>query len=307
MLISSVLRLFETYIKPYAPRASLQPPDSLTGFIWFYLRQAKAPFVAVLLLGGATAAIEAALFWFVGHLVDILASVDPQEGWAGLLSQHGYTLLGMLLLIAVVRFLVMALSALVEQQVITPGFNNLVRWQTYLHVARQSISFFQDDFSGRVVSKIASGAAAVSDLISALLESVWFFIIYAISTLLLVGSLDIRLALIVLLWMAIFSALARFFVPRIRRRARASAEASASLTGRMVDVFSNIMTLRLFSRDADNDLYMRQGFENTQVAQMQFTRYLTGVRASMAALSGVMICAMAALSIDLWLSQTITS
>lgn len=307
MILSSVLRIFENYIKPYALRVNLQPPETVAGFIWFYLRQAKLPFIAVLLLGGATAAIEAALFWFVGHLVDILASVDPEKGWAGLLSDHGYQLLGMLLLIAIGRFVVMALAALVEQQVIVPGFNNLVRWQTYLHVARQSISFFQDDFSGRVVSKISSGSQAVSDLISALLESVWFFIIYAISTLVLVGSLDLRLALVVIVWMVIFGALARFFVPRIRKRARASAEAFAGLTGRMVDVFSNIMTLRLFSRDADNDRYMRQGFENTQITQMQFTRYLTGVRASMALLSGIMICAMAALSIDLWLSQSISS
>lgn len=307
MIISSVLRYFEQWIKPYAPRDSFQPPDSILGFIWFYLRQAKTPFVAVLLLGGATAAIEAALFWFVGHLVDILATVEPSAGWLGLLSSHGYELTGMLLLIAVGRFLVMALAALVEQQVIVPGFNNLVRWQTYLQVARQSIGFFQDDFSGRVVSKISSGSQAVSDLISSLLESVWFFIIYAISTLVLVGSLDLRLALVVIIWMAIFGALARFFVPRIRKRARASAESFASLTGRMVDVFSNIVTLRLFSRDADNDHYMRQGFENTQVVQMQFTRYLTGVRASMALLSGIMICAMAALSIDLWLLGSISS
>jgi ATP-binding cassette subfamily B multidrug efflux pump len=306
-ILSGVLSFFEQWVKPFAPKAHLQPPDTVTGFIWFYLRQAKLPFIAVLLLGGATAAIEAALFWFVGHLVDILATVNPAEGWAELLSSHGYTLLGMFLLIAVGRFLVMTLSALVEQQVISPGFNNLVRWQTYLHVARQSISFFQDDFSGRVVSKIGSGSQAVSDLISSLLESVWFFIIYAISTLVLVGSLDWRLAFIVIVWMAIFSALARFFVPRIRKHARAAAESFAGLTGRMVDVFSNIMTLRLFSRDADNDAYMRKGFENTQVTQMQFTRYLTGVRASMSLLSGIMICAMAAMSIDLWLSGSISS
>jgi ATP-binding cassette subfamily B multidrug efflux pump len=306
-IFSGVLSFFEQWVEPFAPKAKLQPPDTVTGFIWFYLRQAKLPFIAVLLLGGATAAIEAALFWFVGHLVDILAAVDPAAGWAGLINIHGYELLGMLLLIAVVRFLVMCLSALVEQQVITPGFNNLVRWQTYLHVARQSIGFFQDDFSGRIVSKISSGAQAVGDLISALLESVWFFIIYAISTLVLIGSLDLRLAMVVLVWMVVFLCLARFFVPRIRKKARLTAEAAAGLTGRMVDVFSNILTLRLFSRTSDNDSYMREGFEKTQSVQMQFTRYLTGVRASMALLSGVMICAMAAMSIDLWLSQSISA
>lgn len=307
MLITRLFSFFETWIKPFDGKDDLRPPQDTLPFIWFYLRQAKAPFFAMLVLGGMTAAIEAALFWFVGRLVDILSSVKPGEGWAGLIAGHGYELIGMLFLIAVVRFVVTMLTALVDQQIITPGFYNLVRWQSYMHVARQSLTFFQNDFSGRIVTKVWSGGQAAGDLVTSLMESVWFVGIYSVSMLVLIGGLDWRLAVVVLVWVGIFSMLARYFVPRIRKHSKETAEAASMLSGRMVDAYSNIQTLRLFGRDDANDRYMRQGFDIFQNTTMMFTRFITGVRASMALLSGIMITSMAALCIDLWLSGKISS
>jgi ATP-binding cassette subfamily B multidrug efflux pump len=307
LMIVSVFRSFENWIKPFARREDLKPPEGVFAFIWFYVAQAKAPFLAMLVLGGLTAGIEATLFWFVGRLVDILATVKPGDGWPGLLAEHGGELVGMLVLIAVVRFIVTLFTALIDQQIITPGFYNLVRWQSYMHVARQSLSFFQNDFSGRIVTKVWSGGQAVGDLVTSLMESVWFVVIYAASMLFLVGGLDWRLAVVVCLWVLIFSMLARYFVPRIRYHSRETAEASSMLSGRMVDAYSNIQTLRLFGRDEANDRYMRQGFETYQNTLIMFTRFITGVRASMALLSGVMITSMAALCIHLWLQGKISA
>ena len=307
MVITRIFEFFENWIKPFARKDDLRPPEKTSGFIWFYVSQAKAPFLAMLVLGGLTAAIEAALFWFVGRLVDILSTVKPEEGWDGLLAAHGGELVGMLVLIGIVRFIVTMVTALVDQQIITPGFYNLVRWQSYMHVARQSLTFFQNDFSGRIVTKVWSGGQAAGDLVTSLMESVWFVGIYSVSMLLLIGGLDWRLAVVVLVWVLIFSLLARYFVPRIRSHSKETAEAASMLSGRMVDAYSNIQTLRLFGRDDANDRYMRQGFDIFQNATMTFTRFITGVRASMALLSGVMITSMAALCIDLWLSGKISS
>jgi ATP-binding cassette subfamily B multidrug efflux pump len=307
MVISKLFNFFENWIQPFARKDDLRPPETTSGFIWFYISQAKAPFIAMLILGGMTAAIEAALFWFVGRLVDVLASVKPDDGWAGLLSQHGPELVGMLVLIAVVRFVVALLTALTDQQIITPGFYNLVRWQSYMHVARQSLSFFQNDFSGRIVTKVWSGGQATGDLVTSLMESVWFVGIYSVSTLVLIGGLDWRLAAVIFVWVGVFSLLARYFVPRIRYHSKETAEAASMLSGRMVDAYSNIQTLRLFGRDDANDRYMRQGFDIFQQTTLMFTRFITGVRASMALLSGVMITSMAALCIDLWLDGRISS
>jgi ATP-binding cassette subfamily B multidrug efflux pump len=306
-MIIRLFRAFENYVQPFARKDDLRPPEDVFAFIWFYISQAKAPFFGMLILGGLTAAIEAALFWFVGRLVDILSTIKPGDGWTVLLDQHGGELLGMLVLIGVVRFLVTMSTALIDQQIITPGFYNLMRWQSYMHVARQSLSFFQNDFSGRIVTKVWSGGQAAGDLVTSLMESVWFVTIYSVSMLVLVGGLDLRLGVLVCVWVLVFGFLARYFVPRIRYHSRETAETASMLNGRMVDAYSNIQTLKLFGRDEANDRYMRQGFETYQTTLIHFTRFITGVRASMALLSGIMISSMAALSIHLWLSGLISS
>lgn len=306
MFLRALFAFFENWIQPFAARGGLQPPERLIPYVWFYIRQAKTPFIAMLVLGGMTAAIEATLFWFVGRVVDILATVQPSDGWNGLLATHGAELFGMLVLIGVVRFVVSLMMSLVDQQVITPGFYNLVRWQSYLHVSRQSLSFFQNDFSGRIVTKVWSGGQAVGDVVTSLMESVWFVGIYSVSTLVLVGQLDGSLAIVVLFWLIGFAFLARYFVPRIRRHSKETAEASSMLSGRMVDAYSNMQTLKLFARDEENDRYMRQGFDIFQDSILRFTRFITGVRASMAFLSGIMIVTMAGMSVDLWLSGAIS-
>jgi len=307
MFLRPILSLFENWVDPFRPRDQIQPPRSTLGFIWFYIGQARWPFVAMLILGGISAAIEAALFWFVGRLVDILSTIKPGVGWSGLLADHGAEIFGMLALIGIVRFVVAFLTALVDQQVITPGFYNLARWQSYLHVSRQSLHFFQSDFSGRIVTKVWSAGQAVGDLVTSLMESVWFVGIYAATTLFLVARLDFSLAAVVLFWLIAFGVLARYFVPRIRHHSRETAEAASMLNGRMVDSYSNIQTLKLFARDEESDRYMRQGFDMYQETVLRFTRFITGVRASMALLSGLMIVTMAGLSVDLWLRGLVSS
>ncbi|MCF3640707.1 ABC transporter ATP-binding protein/permease [Rhizobium sp. TRM95111] len=307
MLLRAIFSFFENWIRPFARQDDLRPPTGLVAFVWFYVRQAKMPFVAMLVLGGMTASIEAATFWFVGRIVDVLATVKPGDGWAGLLDAHGPELVGMLVLIAVVRFLVTFLTALVDQQVLTPGFYNLVRWQSYAHVARQSLSFFQNDFSGRIVTKVWSAGQATGDVITSFMESVWFVGIYTASMLVLIGQLDLLLAGVICVWLLVFAVLARFFVPRIRVHSKESAEAASMLSGRLVDAYSNIQTLKLFGRDDVNDGYVRGGFEIYQDAILRFTRFLTGVRASMALLSGIMIATMAVLCVHLWLQSAISS
>ena len=302
-----VFRAFENWIKPFERQEDLKPPSGIVGFVWFYVRQAKLPFFAMLVLGGLAAGVEAAMFWYVGRLVDILDTARPADGWAGLFADHGAELVVMALVVGIGRFLIGFLTALVDQQIITPGFYNLVRWQSYIHVSRQSLSFFQNDFSGRIVTKVWSAGQATGDVLTSFMESVWFVAIYSVSTIVLVGQLDRRLALVVVAWLAIFAVLARYFVPRIREHAKASAEAGSMISGRMVDAYSNIQTLRLFGSDEANDRYMRSGFDSFQATIIAFTRLLTSVRASMAFLSGIMIVTMAATSVHLWLSGLISS
>ncbi len=307
MIVRTITRLFETWIDPFGRRGDLQPPVGTWSFVWFYVSQAKGAFAVMAAFGGAVAILEAGLFWFVGRLVDLLDTVPREAGWSGLLDAHGLELLGMALVVLFGRFLVITIGALVEEQAIVLNFFNLVRWQSYVHVARQSLSFFQNDFSGRIVTKVWSAGQATGDLLTSLLQVVWFMVIYTGSTMALVGQLDWRLAGIIGAWVAIFSLLARYFVPRIRYHAKESAEAASMVSGRLVDSFSNIQTLKLFGREDQNDHFIREGFDRFQDTLRPFARLITGVRASQAILSGIMIAMVAAVSVDLWFAGAITA
>jgi len=173
------------------------PAKGALAFIWYFVRQAKWPFALMLVLGGGVALLEAALFYFVGRLVDLLDSSNAADGWSGLFAQHGSELWFMLAVVLVGRLVIAPLVTLVEEQTIVPGFFNLVRWQAYAHIARQSLTFFHDDFAGRVVTKVWQSGQAVGDFMTSLLQVVWFIAIYAVTTLALVAQLDWQLAAIV--------------------------------------------------------------------------------------------------------------
>ena len=307
MILKPILRLFENWIDPYARTGDLTPPRPLWQFIWFYVSQARGPFLAMLVLGGTVAMLEAGLFYFVGRLVDLLGTVPRTGGWQALLAAHGPELGFMLGVVVVVRFLAVALGALVEEQTVILGYYTLSRWQAYAHVARQSVSFFQNDFSGRIVTKVLAAGQATGDLMVAILQNVWFIIIYTVSTLFLFAQVDWRLSGIVLVWIGGFGLIARYFVPRTRKLSRVSAEANSALNGRIVDAYANIQTLKLFGREEENDQYVKAGFERVHAAVKQFARHITGVRSSLALLSGTMIASVAAYSIHLWFENAISA
>ncbi len=307
MIFEPVFRHFENWIRPFTKRQDLRPPEGTWAFAWYYVGQAKLAFAAMGLLGGAVAILEAALFWFVGRLVDLIDTVPKEAGWQGLIDSHGPELLGMFLAVLVGRFVVVTLNALVEEQAVELNFVNLVRWQAYSHVARQSLSFFQNDFAGRIVTKVwSAGQANRRPLHLAAAGRVVHGDLYGLDHGL-VGQLDWRLSAIILVWVVIFVILARYFVPRIRHHARETAEAASMLNGRMVDSFGNIQTLKLFGREDQNDHYIRSGFDLYRDKLRPFARLLTSVRAALALLSGVMIVMVAALSVDLWFTGAITS
>jgi ATP-binding cassette subfamily B multidrug efflux pump len=304
-LLDPVYRWFENWVYPFREPASLRPPASVGGFLWHYVGQAKFAFFAMLVIGGVAPLVEAGLFYFVGRIVDILDQLPGERNWQALWAAAGPELLFMIAVVLVVRTVVVALSALVDEQTITPGFYNLVRWQAHRHVSRQSYAFFQNDFAGRIATKVWQAGQATGDLMESFIEVVWFMLVYTVTTLALVAGLDWRLAALVVVWIVAFGFLAKLYLPAIRKHAEATAEAGSMINGRIVDSYSNVQTLKLFSADGD-DRYIRSGFDIYLDALRPFTRRLTGVRMALTALSGVMITAIACFSVYLWVEGLIT-
>lgn len=296
---------FEKWIRPFSDPDIAAPPQSLLPFVWHYVRQAKGPFLLMLVLGGLAPLIDAALFYFVGRIVDMLNGTASDRSWASLSDHFGGELLFILLTVAVGRTVVLFLSALVDEQTIAPGFYTLVRWQVHNHISRQSYQFFQNDLAGSIAAKVWQSGQASGDLVESLIAVVWFMAIYTGATLWMTAALDMRLALLVLVWIVGFALLAWWYLPRIRKQSEATAEAGSVVSGRIVDDYANIETSKLFAADG-NDRYIRKAFERYFQVYLTFTRSLTGVRTSLNLLSGLMLVAVGWFSIELWIQGAIT-
>lgn len=306
--MKAVYSLFERWVDPFREPDRLRPPSTTLGFLWHYARQAKWPLAASLVVGGLLPLVEAGLFYFTGRLVDILDQAGRgvvERSWSALVQAAGPELLFMGITVLVIRLVVTAINTLLEEQVMGPNFYNLIRWQANSYVLRQSYGFFQNDFAGRIATKVWQAGQAAGDFIQSLIQVVWFMLIYSISTLFLIGRLDWTLAAAVLAWIAVFVLIARHYLPQIRRQAEASAEAGSLINGRLVDSYSNIQTIKLNTVN-DDVQYLREGFKGYIAALLPFMRSLTGVRVSLTALSGLMIVTVAAIAIDLWTRDAIT-
>lgn len=310
-VLAPVYRLFESWIDPFKPRADYEPPNRLAGYVWHYVRQAKWAFAAMLAYGFLNALVEASLFTFVGRLVDVMGEVEAagarSQGWHGLLDHHGWQLLGMLAVVSVGRGLVIAWGALIEEQVIVPGFFTLMRWQSHKHVIRQSVAFFQNDLSGRISQKVIQTGQATGDMMISALQIIWFIFVYALTTLGLLASLDIRLGAIVIVWIVAFAIIARIFIPRIRREGKLVAEAGSVVSGRLVDGYSNIATVKLNGNSAVEEGFVDEAMRDMHAQLERFTRALSGVRIALSSVSGLVMAAIGVLATDLWLAGEVTT
>lgn len=291
-----LFELFEQWIDPFRERGLATPPKTGLAFLVYFVRQVRWPFALMLVLGGITAIIEASIYSFIGDIVDMLQS----DQRATFFQTHGPALLLMVFVVLVLRTLVTTLTALVEEQTVVPGFYNLVRWQSHQQVMGQSLSYFQDDFSGRISQKVWQAGQAAGEFMITLLQTAWYIFVYALTTLLLVADLDWRLGGLVGVWLAAFCVVAWHFVPRVRVEAKNVAHAASGVTGRLVDTYSNIQTVKLFGTPDGENRGVHAAFSNFLVRLKTFTRTLTSVRVVMSALSGTMIVLIAGLALSFW-------
>jgi ATP-binding cassette subfamily B protein/ATP-binding cassette subfamily B multidrug efflux pump len=284
---------FEGAVDPFQDTDREVLPASAWRFILYFARQATGPFVLLLIVGGAAGAVDAALYWSVGWLIDLLDNSNPQT----LVADHWPELAALLALLLVVRTVVMIASAVVEQQIVVPGFYSMVRWQAFRRVIEQPYDFYQNDFAGRIATKIMQGGEAVGDFIVNILQTMWSFLTFVLLAITILVSLDPLMGLVVALWFAGYASIVYFLLPEMRSAGRATADERSIFNGRLVDAFTNIMAVKLFDSGRREHAYVRDGLERFLRAVMRLTRAVTTVRASVASLNGAMMSAIAAICI----------
>ena len=298
-----LFRRFELLIDVFKPSPDIAPPPGMLRFYGHYLKQVWPLMVAVLIVGFFAAVIEVALFSFLGQLIDMAqASTDAGSFFA----EHRDALLWMLLVALVIRPLVFGLHNLLTHQAVNPGLTNLIRWQNHRYVLKQSLSFFQNDFAGRVAQRVMQTGPSLRDSAMQVIDALWHVVVYAGSALYLFAAADLRLVLPLALWIVGYSAALWYFVPRIKARSAAASAARSKVMGRVVDGYSNIATLKLFAHSQEEESYAREAMQDLLDKFRLQSRTITALDFLITCLNGVLIVGTGALALWLW-SQALIS
>src|SRR5580704_12356123 len=248
---------FERFLTPTAAPENPEPPPGLIAFLWHFARQAKWLFAALFVAQLFIALGDSAVPWFIGRVVTLVTKTPPDR----FLAVAWPWLAGMAAVVLVMRPLATLMRYLINNQAIAAPFTGLIRWQSHWHVVRQSWAFFQNDFAGRISNRVMQTAPSVRSTITATINTVWYIFVYGASAIVLTASADRWLALPVVLWFAGYTGMLLYFVPRMRDRSKTSSLARSELTGRIVDSYTNILTVKLFARAHEEDDYIRDAVE----------------------------------------------
>jgi ATP-binding cassette subfamily B multidrug efflux pump len=291
-----VFRFFETLIQPTAAEPESEPPAGLAAFYWHYARQARGLLALLFVAGLAVAALDTTIPVFIGRVVTLISTGSP----ATLLRDSWPQFLGMALVLLVARPISQALQNLITNQALAPGLSNLIRWQNHWHVVRQSWSFFQNDFAGRIANRVMQTGPALRESVVSATNAVWYILVYGSSAILLLGASDRRLATPLLIWFVGYAAMLRFFVPRLRDRSRRMSEVRSTLTGRVVDSYTNILTVKLFAQPRDEDAFVRAAVDDHTTAFRAQLRLITLFGSMLTMLNATLIVGTGTVAIWLW-------
>jgi ATP-binding cassette subfamily B multidrug efflux pump len=292
-----MFRFFETALDPTEKPAETQPPASLVAFYWHFARQAKGLFGALFVTGLMVALLDSAIPAFMGKIVTLVTSSKPETLW----NDNWHLLVGMAVVLLLLRPLAMTAQNLVANQAIAVNVANMIRWQNHWHVARQSWAFFQNDFAGRIANKVMQTGPAVRESLVALITGVWYILVYGTAALFLLASADRWLALPIVLWFCGYILMLRTLVPRMRDRSKEVSEARSWLIGRIVDTYTNILTVKLFARARDEDAYVREAFDEHTGLFYASLRLNTVFSFCLSALNAMLVTGTAAMAIWLWI------
>jgi ATP-binding cassette subfamily B protein/ATP-binding cassette subfamily B multidrug efflux pump len=296
-------RKVEGVIDPFRDAGQEALPREGWRFILYFARQAKGPFLLLLVIGGLAGSVDAALYWSVGWLIDLLDASKPST----LVADNWPALLGLLLLVLVVRAAMVIASAVTEQQVIVPHFYQLVRWQSFQRVIEQPYDFYQNDFAGRIATKIMQAGESTGDFIISSLQTLWSFATFLILATTILAALDPAMVLIIALWFTSYLAIAYYLLPPLRAAGRRTADARSVMNGRMVDAFTNILAVKLFDSGRREHGFVRESMDMFLDAITALTRSITSVRAAVALLNGVMMSAIMVLAVHRWMEGDATT
>ncbi|MGE0408465.1 MAG: ABC transporter ATP-binding protein [Amphiplicatus sp.] len=297
-----MFRRFESLLEPFPETRHGAPPTGLVRFCWRYAKDAGPWLVAIAFLTAVISAGEVVLFGFLGSIIDWLAAADR----AGFLDREGgkLALMGALVLIGLPA--ASLLHSLLVHQTMLGNFPMSARWRMHRQLLGQSLSFFANEFAGRVATKVMQTSLSIREAVMKLLDVFVYVVVYFLSMIAMIASADWRLAAPLLVWLAVYILILRHFIPKLRDISEKQADARSAMTGRIVDSYTNIATVKLFAHAGREEAYAKdsmEGFLNTVYPQM---RLVTAFQWLIYFNNSLVVFLIAAMSIYLWLGAYVT-
>ncbi len=292
-----MFRWFETRVDPFQTYDDTKPlPRELRPFFVAMLWPMRWVIAVALVFGAMAALAEVLVFSYMQRIVDMMGEATPETIW----ENHGSELLFMAFIALFLRPIVDLIAITITNLSYLPPVAAMVRWRAHRQVLRQSLGFFQNDFAGRIAQKIVQTGPAVGDSFFTVLDALWYALIYTMSAVILLADFDWRLMLIFGIWMASFVAIAVYIVPRIGLAAKAMSEARSTMTGRIVDSYTNIQTVKLFAHTDREDGYALHAINNTYTTFRKEMRLFTWMEVLLLVNNTFLTAGICGMSIWLW-------
>jgi ATP-binding cassette subfamily B multidrug efflux pump len=291
-----MFKIFERLLKPTDTPERTEPPAGFVAFFWHYARQAKGLFGALFAAGFVVALLDSTIPVFMGRIITLITASPPDE----LFAKFWPHLVGMALVLLVARPIALTTQNLIANQAIAANVSNRIRWQNHWYVVRQSWAFFQNDFAGRIATRVMQTGPAIRETLVAMLTSVWYILVYGTAALILLARADPWLALPVVLWFLGYMVMLRVLVPRMRDRSKEVSEGRSMLTGRIVDSYTNILTVKLFARAREEDAYVRDAIDSHTGLFYRSLRLNTVFGLTLSSLNAMLVTGTGGLALLLW-------
>lgn len=297
-----MFKRFESWVEALPDDEPTKPPTGVYAFCRHYTKGYELPLILMSVLTAMLAMLEVSLFGFMGQLVDWLVKKNPET----LFQDEGTTLMLMGGMVIIVMPILVLLHALIMHQTLLGNYPMSIRWLAHRYLLKQSVSFYQDDFAGRIATKVMQTSLAVRETVMKLLDVLVYILVYFTSMLVMIASADLRLVIPMLVWLALYVGLQWYFVPRLKSVSTEQADARSTMTGRIVDSYTNITTVKLFAHTQKEAEYAKSSmriFLDTVYRQM---RLVTGISVSVQIINYLLAFSIAAVSIALWTDSAIT-
>ncbi|AIW16928.1 ABC transporter ATP-binding protein [Vibrio tubiashii] len=297
-----MFKKFEGFTKPFPEQEPTQPPSGIFAFCRHYTRGFEIPLIIMSVMATIVAIVEVSLFGAMGNLVDWLSNSNPETFWQD--NQSDLIFYGILLLV-VMPVLVVGYSLLVHQTLLG-NYPMSIRWLAHRYLLKQSLNFYQDDFAGRVATKVMQTSLAVRETVMKTMDVFVYVSVYFTSIVVLLAQADWRLMIPMIIWLFCYVGIQLYFVPKLKQVASEQADARSTMTGRIVDSYTNIATVKLFSHSRRETEYAEEGMNGFLGTVYRQMRLVTGFDVAVEITNYVLVFSISALSIYLWMDNSIS-